>query len=81
MTEKEETMVRVRIENRISKLTKDIESIKDPDGREWFIGSLKTVMAIRSAMNQGTLGKLLIEHQYDSLWEEWMSLKGMADEI
>lgn len=81
MTEKEKVAMDIVLRNRITEKSGQIGTAVTHDEVIWLHQDLEYLYILKSALKNGTLGKLLVADDYGQLWETWMALKGNAQDI
>lgn len=86
MTDKERTAFEVILRNRVSQKLKQIGEAKrtnqvDTSFIDWLREDLTILTKISHGLKTDTIGKMLVEDNYGQLWETWMTIKGLSEEI
>ena len=70
-----------RIESKIIKKWGIYESCQDPFFKDVVKEDIQGLRKLREAIINGSVKQLLHDDHYGPIWEEWMVVRGMADDV
>lgn len=74
-------MIYSRIISKIDEVKTRIENVSTSFEADWYRKDLEDYEMILSAYENDSIKELIMDNLYGEIWEKWMALKGLSEEV